>query len=104
MPNLFKHFLRPQVEKFQFPQVDEIVVEPEPPPEPEPAWAWRRRKEGSLRKLRHALQTQRQRATSLVGSFSGISCRVPSAIDSIESSYFFFLYRYVVFAGGIFSR
>ncbi len=36
MPNIFKHFLRPQVEKFQFPQVDEIVVEPEPPPEPEP--------------------------------------------------------------------
>ena len=35
MPNLFKHFLRPQVERFQFPQVDEIVVEPEPPPEPE---------------------------------------------------------------------
>lgn len=36
MPNIFKHFLRPQVEEFQFPQVDEIVVEPEPPPEPEP--------------------------------------------------------------------
>lgn len=36
MPNIFKHFLRPQVEEFQFPQVDDIVVEPEPPPEPEP--------------------------------------------------------------------
>ena len=36
MPNIFKHFLRPQVEQFQFPQVDDIVVEPEPPPQPEP--------------------------------------------------------------------
>ena len=35
MPNIFKHFLRPQVETFQFPQVDEIVVEPDAPPEPE---------------------------------------------------------------------
>lgn len=36
MPNILKHFLRTQVNDYQFPQVDEINIEPEVQPEPEP--------------------------------------------------------------------
>ena len=35
MPNILKYFLRSQVNDYQFPQVDEIVIEPEAQPEPE---------------------------------------------------------------------
>ena len=39
MPNIFKHFLRPQVDKYSFPQADEIELEEDsvdlPPPEEE---------------------------------------------------------------------
>jgi hypothetical protein len=37
------------------------------------AMAWRLRKEGSLATLCHSLETQQDRATSLVGSFTRIS-------------------------------
>ena len=41
MPNIFKHFLRPQVDEYSFPPADEILVEEDPvqPEEPEEAAA-----------------------------------------------------------------
>lgn len=36
MPNILKHFLRPQVDEYHFPQADEIVIEEEHPPEQTP--------------------------------------------------------------------
>ncbi|WP_294551556.1 FliH/SctL family protein [uncultured Pseudoflavonifractor sp.] len=37
MPNIFKHFLRPQVNEYTFPQADDILIEPDAEPEDNPA-------------------------------------------------------------------
>lgn len=37
MPNIFKHFLRPQVDEYTFPQADDILIEPDAEPEDSPA-------------------------------------------------------------------
>ena len=74
MPNIFKHFLRPQVDKYSFPQADEIELEEDsvdlPPPEEEELTSAPSTQEGALCMKEMALEAGDKGYARLAGIYA----------------------------------